>query len=109
MAGNLLDTAGLEYYIEAFDGINCSYKGSAEEPYRVTVREETDNDAKGDFDGDGSITILDAYQLLQAASGRLNADTYQHARGDLDGDGYLTAAEALKVLKYVNGEIGSLQ
>ena len=109
VAGNTLQTAGLEYYIEAFDGISCSYKGSAEAPYRVTVREETDTDAKGDFDGDGTITILDAYQLLQAASGRLNADTYQHARGDLDGDGYLTAAEALKVLKYVNGEIGSLQ
>ena len=109
VAGNVLDIAGLEYYIEAFDGVGCAYKGTADAPYTVIIREKTDSDAKGDFDGDGKIDILDAYKILQAASGKLNADADQFKRADLDGDGKLTAAEALTVLKYVNGEIGSLQ
>jgi len=51
---------GIEYYIEAFDGISYTYKGSSATPYTIAVQEAINADALGDVDGDGSITNLDA-------------------------------------------------
>ena len=103
-----ITTAGLEYYIEAFDGVSYTYKGSAENPYFITVQEVVSKDAMGDVNGDGTITNLDALMLLKAINDQFNLTAEQFARADLDGDGNLAAKEALCILQYVSGAIGSV-
>lgn len=100
---------GFEYYIEAFDGINYTYKGSAENPYVVSVQQSLDDDALGDVNGDGKISNIDALMLLQAINDMLNLTEEQFERADLDGDGELAAVEALRILHYVSGSVGSVK
>ena len=90
------------------DGVSYTYKGSAQAPYTVTVQAALDPSARGDVNGDGRISNLDALMLLQAINDLLNLDAEQFARADLNGDGVLTAAEALRILQYVNGTVGDL-
>ena len=104
-----LTVEGLEYYIEAFDGISYTYKGSEETPYFVAVQEALDKNALGDVDGDGIVTNLDALKLLYAINDKYNMTTEEFARADLNGDGELWAAEALQILMYVSGSVGSLK
>lgn len=101
-------TDGLEYYIRAFDGVNYAYKGTAEQPYAITVSEAVDRSALGDVNGDGQINVLDALMVLQAINDRLNLDAGQFARTDLNGNKTLEAVEVLTILQYANGIIGSL-
>lgn len=101
-------TDGLEYYIRAFDGVNYAYKGTAEQPYAITVSEAVDRSALGDVNGDGQINVLDALMVLQAINDRLNLDAEQFARADLNGNKTLEAVEVLAILQYANGIIGSL-
>ena len=101
-------TAGLEYYIRAFDGVNYAYKGTAEQPFVIAVSEAVDRSALGDVNGDGQINVLDALMVLQAINDRLNLDAEQFARADLNGNGTLEAVEVLTILQYANGIIGSL-
>ena len=101
-------TAGLEYYIRAFDGVNYAYKGTAEQPYAIAVSEAVDRSALGDVNGDGQINVLDALMVLQASNDRLNLDAEQFARADLNGNKTLEAVEVLTILQYANGIIGSL-
>ena len=103
-----ISTEGLEYYIEAFDGVSYTYKGSAENPYLVSVQEVVSGDAMGDINGDGTITNLDALMLLKAINDQLNLTAEQFARADLDGDGMLAAKEALRILQYVSGAVGTV-
>ena len=101
-------TAGIEYYIEATDGVSTTARGSAANPYRITVTESQDVSSLGDVDGNGVISTLDALMLLQAINDQLNLTSDQFERADLNGDDQLTASEALKILQYVGGTIGSL-
>lgn len=101
-------TAGLEYYIRAFDGVNYAYKGTAEQPYAITVSEAVDRSSLGNVNGDGQINVLDALMVLQASNDRLNLDAEQFARADLNGNKTLEAVEVLTILQYANGIIGSL-
>lgn len=101
-------TAGLEYYIRAFDGVNYAYKGTAEQPYAIAVSEAVDRSALGDVNGDSQINVLDALMVLQAINDRLNLDAEQFARADLNGNKTLEAVEVLTILQYANGIIGSL-
>ena len=101
-------TDGLECYIRAFDGVNYAYKGTAEQPYAITVSEAVDRSALGDVNGDGQINVLDALMVLQAINDRLNLDAEQFARADLNGNKTLEAVEVLTILQYANGIIGSL-
>lgn len=103
-----ITAAGLEYYIEAFDGVSSAFKGSEDSPYTVAVREEISADALGDVNGDGKINALDALLILQARNDLINLNAEQFARADLDGDGELSAKEALRILQYASGAIGSL-
>ena len=102
-------TAGLEYYIRAFDGVNYAYKGTAEQPYIIAVSEAVDRSALGDVNGDGQINVLDALMVLQAINDRLNLDAEQFARADLNSNGTLEAVEVLTILQYANGTIGSVK
>ena len=104
-----ITVAGVEYYIEAFDGVSYTYKGSAETPYTIAVQEALDADALGDVDGDGVITNLDALLLLYAINDKYNLKPEEFARADLNGDGELWAAEALRILQYVSGAVGSVK
>lgn len=106
---NYVTTAGVEYYIEAWDGSNYTYKGSSDAPYVITVYEALDQNAMGDVNGDGQITILDALMMLQAINGYIPSLTdEQFKRADLNGNENLEAAEVFTILRYVNGEIGSV-
>jgi hypothetical protein len=100
--------AGVEYYIEAFDGVSYTYKGSADAAYTVAVQEAVDANALGDVDGDGTITNRDALILLYAINDKYNMTAEEFARADLNGDGELWAAEALRILQYVSGAVGSV-
>lgn len=104
-----LTAEGLEYYIEASDGVSSTFKGSAAQPFTVAVQESIGADALGDVNGDGVINNLDALMLLYAINDKCNLTAEQFARADLNGDGKLSAAEALRILQYVNGVVGSLK
>ena len=101
--------AGVEYYIEAFDGVGYTYRGTEQAPYVVQTRPVMTEESRGDVDGDGQITNLDALLLLYAINDKYNMDAGEFERADLYGDGVLTTAEALMILRYVSGEIDSLQ
>ena len=100
--------AGLEYYIEATDGVSVTRRGSAANPYRIAITASQDVSSLGDVDGDGKISALDALLLLQHINDLVNLNEAQFERADLNGDGRLTASEALRILQYVSGAIGSL-
>ena len=108
IASENLSVDGLEYYIEAFDGISYTYKGSAENAYVVTVKLAVDANSLGDVDGDGTITVKDAQMLLQAKNDLLNLTEEQFLRADIDGNGELAAVEAMKILDYVSGKITTI-
>jgi hypothetical protein len=99
---------GLEYYIEAYDGRNYTYKGSSADPYVVTVQLAIDANSLGDVDGDGVITNRDALMLLQAVNDLLNLTEEQFLRADLNADGELSASEALRILQYVSGKVTTI-
>lgn len=99
---------GLEYYIDAFDGVTHTYNGTADKPYSVTVKVAVDDNSLGDVDGDGVITNRDALMLLQAANDKLNITEEQFKRADIDKNGELSASEAMRILQYVSGKIGSI-
>lgn len=54
---------------------------------------------KGDIDGDGVVSALDALAALKAASEAITLTDAQKAAADVDGDGYVTALDALAILK----------
>lgn len=99
---------GLEYYIDATDGVTHTYSGTAETPYAVTVKLAVDANSLGDVDGDGVITNKDALMLMQAANDLLNLTEEQFMRADLNGDGELSAAEAMRILQYVSGKVSTI-
>jgi hypothetical protein len=100
---------GIEYYIEAFDGVSFTYKGAADAPFVIAVQEALDENSLGDVDGDGVITNLDALLLLYTINDKHNMSAEEFARADLNGDGELWAAEALRILQYVSGVVGSVK
>lgn len=99
---------GLEYYIDATDGVTHTYSGTADNPYVVTVKLAVDANSMGDVDGDGVITNKDALMLMQAANDLLNLTEEQFMRADLNGDGELSAAEAMRILQYVSGKVSTI-
>ena len=103
-----LSLDGLEYYIEAFDGISYTYKGTPGQPLQVIVKLAVNPMDFGDVNGDGSITVLDALMVLQAINDLINLDADQFLRADLNGNGVLEAWEALRILQYVSGKVTSI-
>ncbi|MBR2042433.1 MAG: S8 family serine peptidase [Oscillospiraceae bacterium] len=103
-----VSAAGIEYYIEAFDGVSYTYKGTVDEPYFITVQVAVSDNDKGDVDGDGVITNRDALILLQGINDLYNLSLEEFARADINGDGELNAVEALRILQYVSGKITSV-
>ena len=99
---------GLEYYIEATDGISETYKGTADDPFVIAVQVAVAASAKGDVDGNGAVEVADAMMVLQAINDRYNMTAEEFARADLDDSEELEAHEALRILQYVNGTIGSI-
>ena len=63
---------------------------------------------KGDFDGDGEISVADALAALRIAA-KLVAETPEAVEiGDTDGDGHVTVADALAILRVAAKLAGSL-
>lgn len=105
---SMITVAGVEYYIDATDGISHTLKGSQDAPYSVTVQVAVADSEKGDVDGNGAVELRDALMVLMAINDRLNLTEEQFARADLDGNGSLAAKEALRIMQYVNGSISSI-
>ena len=104
-----ITSGGLEYYIDAFDGINHTYSGSSVSPHQVIVQSKVSENEKGDVDGNGTIDLYDALLTIRAANDLENLTAEQFERADLDGNGHLTANEALLILQYANGSITSFK
>lgn len=107
--GSELTLDGIEYYIEASDGVNIVYKGSADVPYTVVIKDASLISRIGDVDGNGQVTTKDALMLIEALNGDLLLTDDEFRRADLNGDGQLSSAEALRILQYVNGKITTLE
>lgn len=105
---NELSLDGIEYYIEVSDGNNITSKGSAEEPYTITIKESPSIILKGDVDGNGVIDIGDALMMKQSIEGTRILSHDEFGRADLNGDGEISSLEVLMVLQYINGNINSL-
>lgn len=58
---------------------------------------------KGDIDGDGAVTYLDAMMCLQAAVGLVTPSAAAVAIGDTDADGMLSYMDAMKILQAAVG------
>ena len=64
---------------------------------------------KGDINGDGNVTTVDALQALQTASNRRTLEDYEKVAADVNGDGNVTAVDALKILQFVSGRLSTLE
>lgn len=107
--GSEVTLAGIEYYISVTDGRNIVTRGSAENPYTVTIKDPSLLDNLGDVDGDGAITTKDALMIVRAINDELILTDDQFHRADLNKDGELSTFEALRILQYVNGKINVLE
>lgn len=103
-----LTLEGLEYYIESYDGINYTYRGTSSNPIETVVQKSVDSSSLGDVNGDGLINVLDALLILQAINGRVNLNAEEFFKSDLDGNGRLEAWEALRVMQYANGNVTTI-
>ena len=63
------------------------------------------NIIRGDADGDGEVTVVDALISLRAAVGLTEATPELLAACDLDGDGEITVSDALRILRVAAGLI----
>lgn len=107
--GSELDSAGLEYYIAATDGRNEVFKGSADTPYSVVIKDSALLSRLGDVDGDGRIDIKDALMMMQHKNGSIILTEDQFVRADFDVDGEISAVEVMRLLQYINGKVSSLE
>jgi subtilisin family serine protease len=105
---NEFDLSGLEYYVEVNDGINTVRSGSADSPYQITIKDDSALARKGDVNGDGVITAIDAQMILHHLDGSITLSDEQFRRADLNGDNVLSSYEALMILQYINGKIQTL-
>jgi len=63
-----------------------------------TIVDKPAND-KGDFDGDGELTVADALAALRIAARMAESSDEAIAIGDIDADGEITVADALAILR----------
>jgi len=103
-----VSTLGIEYYIEASDGVSLQTYGTSTDPVLVTITTLVDQDAKGDVNADGKIDVVDALMILRAINNFIVLDANQFLRADLNGDSQLSAVEALKILQYAIGKTTTL-
>ena len=60
---------------------------------------------KGDMDGNGDVTAIDARIALQIAVGSRNPTMEQSAAGDMNGKGGITSIDARMILQVAVGEL----
>ena len=65
----------------------------------VTAKEAV----KGDFNGDGKLSAIDAREILMVSAGTKTATKEQISNCDIDGNGKLSAVDARKILRAVAG------
>lgn len=104
-----IQLVGLEYYIEASDGLNVTSSGSSEAPHLVTVQLAVEASTLGDVNGDGLVSSVDALMVLLSINDRLNLTQEQFLRADLNENGILEAWEALRILYYVSGKVQTIR
>ena len=108
ISANFIDLAGVEYYIEASDGINITKRGTADNPFTISIQAPIDQGSRGDVNGDGSINMVDALLVLRAINNQANLTPEQFSRADLNGNGILELTEVLSILRFASGLDGVL-
>lgn len=64
---------------------------------------EPKSDVIGDFDGDGKVTLKDAYNVQSAAIGKGTLTAEQFKRVDVNGDGKITLKDASMIQQHLAG------
>lgn len=59
---------------------------------------------KGDVDGDGKISHMDAVLILNYLAGFIDLTTSQKYSADVDGDGEVKATDARLILNHLKGK-----
>lgn len=108
ISANYVTLSGVEYYLEAYDGLNYQYYGSSQSPVVVQVTPLINENAMGDVNGDGLVTVLDALLILRHINGFIVLNADELIRADLNKNGSLASAEALVILQYAIGARGTL-
>lgn len=72
---------------------------TAEVTFKITGGTDPINVKKGDFDGDGNITVTDALAALRIAAKLAPETSKDIAIGDTDGDGHVSVTDALAILR----------
>ena len=80
-------------------GVEC------EQPFATVRLTITGSVPKGDVDGDGEVTPMDAVLAYAIANGELTATQTQQQAADVDGDGDITPMDAVLIYAYSNGEL----
>ncbi len=83
--------------------VKVSWKASKSKLGSGYVEFETDLptvSGRGDVDGDGSVTVMDATAIQQYKAELLNLTSSQRKKGDVDDDGSLTVMDATKIQKF---------
>jgi len=78
-----------------FHGGSCTRCGKAEDIQHV----------RGDTDGDGEVTYLDAMEVLRCAVGLVTLDKDIRDACDVDNDNEITYLDAMDILRFAVGLI----
>ena len=91
-SGWLLNGGGHEFRGECGESLNIAINGVADVLH--TLCTEAHQEQRGDLNGDGQITVVDAVIALQiVVSGEYDGDA-----ADMDGDGRVTSVDVLTIL-----------
>ena len=109
VAANYLTASGLEYYIDASDGVSLTKMGSADAPYKVVVEgaepEPTPTFTPGDVNEDGLINATDVVFLRRFIAGGYGVKINEKA-ADVNADGVLNTTDVVWIRRYVAGGYG---
>ncbi len=76
--------------------VHCNYSETRE-------LDKLPNNLKGDANGDGQVTAVDARMVLQVVAGILTREDIIITSADVNGDGSITATDARRILQIVAG------
>lgn len=85
----------------------CALQETARRLAAAIEKLPTSTFVRGDVDGDGAVTVVDALMTLQAAAGKVTLTDAQQRVADVDGSAGVTASDALTILQRATGRISA--
>ena len=103
--------AGVEYYFEVYDYMFTDENAEVLEVVfdlnPITVEGYLDR-AKGDFDGDGEVTLVDVMYMQRYIVGKIGMEEDVFAACDIDGNGVINIQDCQYVQMYLVGKLDDL-